>query len=155
MIKYIMIKKISIKTKFGWLSAFEKNGKIFKIKFGKIKKQLKSKPLEKFKKNLLYFLNKKTSYINAPYKIEGNEIQKKIWLELKKIKPGHTKSYGEIAKKYKLSPRHIGKICSQNKLVLSIPCHRVIKSDGTLGGFSSRGGVGLKKKLLDFEKLWK
>ena len=89
------------------------------------------------------------------YKIEGSKIQKKVWSELKKIKPGHTKSYGEIAKKYNLSPRYIGKICSQNKLLLTIPCHRVIRSDGNLGGFTSIGGVGLKKILLDFERLWK
>ena len=45
-----------------------------------------------------------------------------------------------------------GKICSQNKIPLAIPCHRVIRSDGSLGGFSARGGIRLKKKLLDFEK---
>ena len=150
-----MINKISINTKIGWISAYENKGKIFRVKFGKTKKQLKSKSLEKFKKNLINFLDKKTSYINASYKIEGSKIQKKVWSELKKIKPGHTKSYGEIAKKYNLSPRYIGKICSQNKLLLTIPCHRVIRSDGNLGGFTSIGGVGLKKKLLDFERLWK
>ena len=74
---------------------------------------------------------------------------------MKRIKVGKTKSYGEIAKKYKLSPRHIGKICGQNQLLLIIPCHRVIKSDGTLGGFSSVGGLKLKKKLLEFERSWK
>ena len=147
-----MIKKISIKTKFGWLSAFENNGKIFIIKFGKIKKQAPSKMLRKFKKNLLNFLNKKTTNINASYKIEGNKIQKKVWSELRKIKPGQTKSYGEIAKKYKLSPRHVGKICGQNKLLLLVPCHRVIRTDGSLGGFTSLGGIKLKKKLLDFER---
>ena len=76
-------------------------------------------------------------------------------MELRKIKPGYTKTYGEIAKKYKLSPRHVGKICGQNKLLLLIPCHRVIRSDGGLGGFTSVGGVNLKKKLLKFEKSWK
>ena len=44
-----MIKKISIKTKFGWISAFEDNGKIFKIRFGKVKKQNQSFGLKKFK----------------------------------------------------------------------------------------------------------
>jgi len=150
-----MIKKISIKTEFGWLSAYERGGKIFKIKFGKEKKQIKSIILKNYKKNLLRFLNKNISFIKAPYKIEGNKIQKKVWNELKKIKPGHTKSYGEIAKKFNLSPRHVGKICGQNKLLLSIPCHRVIKSDGSLGGFSSSGGINLKKKILKFEKIWK
>ena len=147
-----MIKQISINTKFGWISAYEINGKIFRIKFGKLKKQIKSVILENFEKNLLKFFNKKTSYIKAPHKITGSRIQKKIWTELKKIKMGQTKSYGEIAKKYKLPPRYVGKICSQNKLLLLVPCHRVIKTDGSLGGFTSVGGIKLKKKILEFEK---
>ena len=147
-----MIRQITFNTRVGWISAFENDGKIFKVKFGRLKKQKKSKILKKFKKNLLQFFNKKISNIKIPHKIKGNQIQKKIWSELKKIKIGQTKSYGQIAKKYKLSPRHIGKICSQNKLMLLVPCHRVIKTNGTLGGFTSAGGIKLKKKLLEFEK---
>ena len=79
------------------------------------------------------------------------ERQKKIWNILKKIPKGKTLSYRRIAKKLKVSPRYVGKVCGQNKHVLAIPCHRVIKSDGSLGGFSSIGGVSLKQKLLDFE----
>tara|TARA_B100001765_G_C19342497_1_gene266726 strand:+ start:54 stop:506 length:453 start_codon:yes stop_codon:yes gene_type:complete len=150
-----MTKQISIKFKFGWVSVFENRGRIFKVKFGKLNKQTPSKVLLIFKKNLLNFFGKKTINIKAPYKIAGSKIQKNIWMELRKIKPGYTKTYGEIAKKYKLSPRHVGKICGQNKLLLLIPCHRVIRSDGGLGGFTSVGGVNLKKKLLKFEKSWK
>ena len=145
--------QISIKTRVGWISAFENKGSIFKIQFGKLKKQKKSKILQNFKKNILRFFDKKTPNIKIPHKIKGNQIQKKIWSELKKIKMGQTKSYGKIAKKYKLSPRHVGKICSQNKLMLLIPCHRVIRTDGSLGGFTSAGGIKLKKKLLEFEKI--
>ena len=147
-----MISKISIRTRVGWISVFEKEGKIFKIIFGRLKNQIESKILDNFKKNLFKFFNKKTSYINAPHKMNGNKVQIKVWNDLKKIKPGNTKSYGQIARKYKLSPRHVGKICGQNKLALLVPCHRVIRTDGTLGGFSSRGGIKLKKKLLEFEK---
>ena len=146
-----MSQTISIKTKFGWISVFENQGKIFRVKFGRTKKQKKSKNLENFRKNLLRFFNKKRESIKASYKIDGSRTQKKIWNELKKIRPGNTKSYGQIAKKFKLSPRYIGKICGQNKLVLVIPCHRVIRSDGTLGGFSSPGGTKTKKKLLKKE----
>ena len=147
-----MTKQISIKTKLGWISAYENRGKIFRIKFGKIKKQTKSPVLESFKENLLKFFARKTTNIKIPHKINGNLVQKKVWTELKKIKKGKTKSYGEIAKKHKLSPRHVGKICSENKLLLLVPCHRVIRSDGSLGGFTSIGGIKLKKKILDFEK---
>jgi len=147
-----MISQITFNTKVGWVSAFENEGKIFKVKFGRLGKQKKSKILKKFKKNLLKFFDKKVSHIKIPHKVKGNQIQKKVWSELKKIKMGQTKSYGQIAKKYKLSPRHIGKICSQNKLLLLVPCHRVIRTDGTLGGFTSVGGIKLKRKLLEFEK---
>ena len=147
-----MIKQISIKTKFGWISAFEENSKIFKVKFGKHKNKSTSKNLKNFKTNLNDFLKGKSKSLKSNFLIRGNPIQKKVWRELKNIKFGKTKTYGEIAKKYKLSPRHIGKICGQNKLLLLVPCHRVIRTDGSLGGFSSLGGIKLKKKLLDFER---
>ena len=147
-----MIRQISIKTKFGWITAFEDKGKIIRVKFGKHKTILPSKNLKKFKSSLKKFLLKKTNFILCNIEQNGTSIQKKVWNQLKKIKFGETKTYGEIAKKYKLSPRHVGKICGQNNIILAIPCHRVIRSDGSLGGFSSRGGIGLKKKLLDFER---
>tara|TARA_B110000438_G_scaffold193290_1_gene184872 strand:+ start:309 stop:755 length:447 start_codon:yes stop_codon:yes gene_type:complete len=147
-----MTKQISIKTNFGWISVFENEGKINRLKFGKVKKQVKSKLLTSCKREIQKFFNKKKLNINITHNLEGNRIQKKVWGEIKKIKKGNVKSYGEIAKKYKLSPRHVGKICGQNKLLLIIPCHRVIRTDGGLGGFTSNGGLNLKKKLLEFER---
>jgi len=47
----------------------------------------------------------------------------------------------------------VGRICGQNQHILVIPCHRILRSDGTLGGFSAPGGRSLKKKLLKFEGL--
>ena len=146
---------LSIKTKFGWISALEQRNKIVKVKFAKHKNKSVTKNLKKFRNNLINFLNRKNNIFESNFLIEGNAIQKKVWKELIRIKLGKTKSYGEIAKKYKISPRHVGKICGQNKLVLSVPCHRVIRSDGSLGGYSSIGGVSLKKKLLEFEQTWK
>ena len=146
------MKSITIKTKIGWVTAFEENNKIFKIKFSKSNKRSNTKVLKSFKKNLLKYFQKKKNYIKANYKLVGNNTQKKIWNEMKKIKKGHTKSYGDLAKKFNLSPRYIGKICGQNKLPLIIPCHRVIKSDGSLGGFSGNGGIKLKEKILKFER---
>ena len=143
---------LSFKTNFGWISVFEEEDKIVKIKFGKSKNRSVSKNLKKLKSNINKFFDKKIKTIKSHYQITGSSIQKKVWRELTKIKLGKTKSYGDIAKKFKLSPRYIGKICGQNKIVLSIPCHRVIRSDGKIGGFSSSGGSVLKKKLLEFEK---
>ena len=146
---------LSFKTRFGWISAFEEKGKIVRIKFGKHRNKGINRNLKTLKNKINSFFNKKKKRIKSNFLIEGNTIQKKVWHELTKIKIGKTKSYGEIAQKFKLSPRHIGKICGQNKILLAIPCHRVIRSDGTMGGFSSSGGIILKKKLLNFENSWK
>ena len=72
--------------------------------------------------------------------------------ELQKIPYGETNSYGAIAKKIKTSPRYVGNVCGKNKHLLIIPCHRVIRSDGDLGGFSALGGIKLKARLLKLEK---
>ena len=144
---------ISFSTKFGWISATELNNEITSIQFNRLKKKGVTSPnLRKLRENISAYFQGKTSELKAPIRTNGNSNQKKIWSELKKIKKGKTKNYGEIAKKLKISPRYVGKVCGQNKHVLVIPCHRVIKSDGSLAGFSAKGGIKLKKMLLDFEK---
>ena len=84
--------------------------------------------------------------------MEGTKLQIRIWKELQKIPYGQTKSYGDIAKIVKTSPRYVGNVCGQNNHLLLVPCHRVVRSDGNLGGFSGLGGLTLKKRLLDLEQ---
>ena len=143
---------ISFHTKFGWISASEINNKITKVQFGKKKKLgKKSKNLQNLKKNIISFFNNRFNKLEAKINLNGKPIQRKIWKELRKIKKGKVKTYGEIAKKFGVSARYVGKVCGQNNHLLIVPCHRVIRSNGTLGGFSASGGVKLKKKLLKFE----
>ena len=146
-----MKKNISFVTIFGWITASEEEGNIIEIKFSKKKNIGKSKVLKQLKKEIKFFFSKSKKKIKLPLKIQGSKLQKKIWNELKKIPYGKTKSYGEISKKLKTSPRYVGNVCGQNRHLLVIPCHRVIRSDGKLGGFSGTGGIDTKKKLLKFE----
>ena len=146
-----MKKAISFNTKFGWISAIEENGKITEIKFFKTKNVGKSLILKKLKKMINKYFSKQETSFNLPLEIKGSLLQKKIWRELIKIHYGKTKSYGDIAKIVKTSPRYVGNVCGQNKHLLVVPCHRVIRTDGSLGGFSSPGGLGIKKRLLSLE----
>ena len=139
----------SFKTELGWISVKKKSDIIFSLSFGKtnkisnftnIKNQINS-----------YALGKLKSF-KIDYHFEGTPLQKKIWKELSKIKYGEVTTYRQIAKKVGTSPRYVGNVCGQNKLLLIIPCHRVIRSDGKLGGFSGRGGIKLKKKLIILEQ---
>ena len=149
-----MKKSITFRTKYGWISAFEEKGKITEIKFLKTKtKNIEtSRILQKLRGKIQSYFSKKITSFNISLDIRGSLLQKKIWKELTKIPYGKTKSYGEIAKIVKTSPRYVGNVCGQNKHILLIPCHRVIRTDGTLGGFSGTGGLTLKKRLLKLEK---
>ena len=83
----------------------------------------------------------------------GTEFQKRVWKEMRKIPYGETRSYRWLAKKVGNSTkaRAVGNACGANQFPIIVPCHRVIKEDGGLGGFS--GGIETKKKLLKLEKV--
>ena len=147
-----MENSISFNTKFGWISASELNKKITSIQFKKLKiSGVSSLTLRRLRNSIRAYFDGKRDNLKIPIKVYGNFLQRKIWKELKKIKKGKTKSYGEIARKFKISPRYVGKVCGQNKHILVIPCHRVIRSNGTISGFSAPGGTKLKRKLIQFE----
>ena len=86
-------------------------------------------------------------------KLNGTKFQISVWEEIKKIPKGQTKTYKDIAlalKKPK-SSRAVANACGKNPLLVEIPCHRVIRSDGKLGGYSGKGGINQKRKLLKEE----
>ena len=148
-----MNKVLSFKSSFGWISAEEENDKILSISFGKRKNYGSSEILVKLKKILIDYFSGKKQKLNLPLLMIGTKRQIAIWHELQKIPYGQTRSYGYIAKIIKTSPRYIGNVCGQNKHLLVIPCHRVVRNDGKLGGFSGLGGLKLKKRLLNLESL--
>lgn len=88
---------------------------------------------------------------DLPIDVAGTAFQEAVWRELRKIPPGETRSYAEIAAAIgkPKAVRAVGTANGDNHVCVLIPCHRVIRSDGTLGGYG--GGVGRKKKLLASE----
>jgi methylated-DNA-[protein]-cysteine S-methyltransferase len=145
--------QLSFKTKLGFISVIENEGYITDITFRKITTQRSTNQLLKVKNQIKLFLNKKIKKLTFKTKTVGSKTQLKIWNEIKKVHYAKTVSYNFISKKTKIHPRHIGRICGQNRLLLFIPCHRVIRSDGLLGGFSAKHGVKLKSKILKIEEL--
>ena len=146
-----MIKELSFKTNFGWINIKEVDEKLISIKFGKKINKGKSKNLIKVKNQIQQYINGRLKKFNLNIFLQGTYFQKKIWRELQSIPYGKTKTYGQIAKKFNTSPRFVGNVCGLNQHLLVVPCHRVVRSDGTLGGFYSLGRIKLKKKLLYLE----
>lgn len=79
------------------------------------------------------------------------EIRREVlYTLLMLIPPGAVTTYGSLAKLMGTSPRVVGRLLSENEDMVIIPCHRVVRSDGSLGGYSS-GGEGVKRRLLEIE----
>ena len=86
-------------------------------------------------------------------KLIGTEFQLKVWTYLRKIPRGSVKTYSQVAKGIgkPLAVRAVANAIGKNPCAPKIPCHRVIKSDGSLGGYSGKGGLKTKKLLLKKE----
>ena len=85
--------------------------------------------------------------------MKGTSFQLKVWKYLKKIPRGRVKTYTQVAKGIgkPLAVRAVANAIGKNPYAPRIPCHRVIKSDGSLGGYSGKGGIKTKKLLLKKE----
>jgi AraC family transcriptional regulator of adaptative response/methylated-DNA-[protein]-cysteine methyltransferase len=88
--------------------------------------------------------------VKLPLDIRGTDFQLRVWTALQLIPLGETRSYGEVARMIgePRAVRAVANACGTNPVPLIIPCHRVIRSDGSLGGY----GLGLPRKKMLLEK---
>lgn len=98
-----------------------------------------------------YFAGKRKKF-DIPIKLEGTDFQMNVWKELLKIPYGETCSYLDIAKRIgnPKASRAVGMANNKNKIIIIVPCHRVIGSNKKLVGYA--GGLDVKEKLLELEK---
>jgi AraC family transcriptional regulator of adaptative response/methylated-DNA-[protein]-cysteine methyltransferase len=100
---------------------------------------------------VLAFLESPQEGLDLPLDVQGTAFQRRVWLALREIPPGSTVSYGEIAARIgnPQAARAVAGACASNPIAVAIPCHRVVRSDGELGGY--RWGQQRKSKLLEQE----
>ena len=88
-----------------------------------------------------------------PIRVEGNDLQRAVWLAMCAIPRGKTRTYGDIARELGADARTVGQACGDNRLPIVIPCHRVVAADG-IGGFGHATGgylIEVKRWLLAHE----
>jgi AraC family transcriptional regulator of adaptative response/methylated-DNA-[protein]-cysteine methyltransferase len=90
--------------------------------------------------------------LDLPLDMQGTTFQRRVWNALRKVPAGKTVSYAELARKIgsPTSSRAVAQACGANPLAVAIPCHRVVRTDGSLSGY--RWGVERKRELLAREK---
>jgi len=107
--------------------------------------------LDRAERELKSYFAGRLKKFTVPLDPAGTPFQKRVWKELGRIPYGKTSSYKEIARRVKnpKAVRAVGSANGRNPLCVIVPCHRVIASDGSIGGYS--GGLGIKSKLLALE----
>jgi AraC family transcriptional regulator of adaptative response/methylated-DNA-[protein]-cysteine methyltransferase len=98
------------------------------------------------------FMAEPKAGIDLPLDLRGTAFQLRVWEALRRIPPGETRTYGEVARMIGApsAVRAVARSCATNPVSLAVPCHRVVGSDGGLTGY--RWGVPRKKELLAREK---
>lgn len=104
----------------------------------------KTHPLDQIRTELEAYFQGELKQFHTPIHLDGSTFQNGVWRALMNIPFGETRSYQEIAKLIKnpKASRAVGNANGANPLIIIVPCHRVIASDGTIGGYSA----GLEKK---------
>ena len=95
----------------------------------------------------------KSPHLGTDMKLDlrGSPLEVAVWNALRTIPPGETRTYGEIAQDLPLTAtaQDIGAACAANRIAVAVPCHRVVKADGSIAGY--RWGVQRKRRLINME----
>ncbi|GGJ38117.1 bifunctional transcriptional activator/DNA repair enzyme AdaA [Deinococcus roseus] len=105
-----------------------------------------------YREALLDYLQGKTQTVEVALDVRGTDFQWKVWQALRRIPAGETRSYAQVAATLgePKAVRAVARACASNVVALVIPCHRVVRSDGSISGY--RWGPERKKEILDWEK---
>ena len=164
-----ILKAAWLDTKLGPMMAIADDSKLYLLEFvdrrglerevERLRKRLKAaiipgttEPIRSIGRELeLYFEGKLTEF-RTPLYLMGSPFQQSVWEQLRRIPPGETRSYADIANALDkpTAYRAVAQANGANQLAIVIPCHRVINSDGGLGGYG--GGLARKDWLLKLEK---
>jgi len=111
-------------------------------------------PINSIEKELHAYFAGKLKEFKTPLYLLGSDFQKSVWEALRKIPPGETQSYAELASAIDkpMAFRAVANANGANQLAIIIPCHRVINTNGDLGGYG--GGIMRKNWLITHEKQW-
>ncbi|HWR57608.1 MAG TPA: methylated-DNA--[protein]-cysteine S-methyltransferase [Thermodesulfovibrionales bacterium] len=138
---------------FGLLYLVFSGGRLAEIRFGSEKPPFpRGRTPESFSKQLVdYFSGKLRDFHQNTVFFEGTDFEQKVWLTLREIPYGETRTYKWLAERIEnpKAVRAVGRALSRNPIPIVLPCHRIIESDGSIGGYSS--GVEIKRRLLDME----
>lgn len=143
--------QLSLHAPVGDLSVSEEDGFIVALDWGWGRDQSPTPLLTEASRQLNAYFDGELTRFDLPLKPTGTAFQQHVWKSMLKIPYGRTRTYGELASMLNSSAQAVGGACGRNPLPILIPCHRVVATNGALGGYSGGGGLETKTALLRLE----
>ena len=141
----------SFQSPIGTLAITEHDGAVSRVAWESVKYAGRSLLLSTAIAELeAYFAGELTEFTVAVAPI-GTPFHMSVWREMRRIPYGQVRTYGSIAHSLGAISRAVGTACGRNPIPIIVPCHRVVSSDGSLGGFSGGNGLPTKRRLLEVE----
>lgn len=140
-------------TPLGWLRVIEAEGRIVRLQWRDGAGSAEAPPaplLAEAGRQLAAYLDGGLTDFDLPLAPAGSDFQRSVWREMTRIPYGEVLTYGEMAARSGGVARAVGGACGANPIPVIIPCHRVVAGAG-LGGYSGRGGLETKRRLLVLE----
>lgn len=137
----------------GPITLFEEDGVIIAVEWGwpPESEDPPAPVLEQARDQLDAYFEGRLTEFDLPLAPMGTAFQKKVWQAMSRIPFGATRTYGDLASELGTSPRALGGACGRNPIPIIIPCHRILGSNGGLGGYSGMDGTDTKAFLLRLE----
>lgn len=143
--------QLSCHSPVGDLTISEDEGAIVSLDFGRGMTQTPTALLDDAVAQLTAYFDGEMSDFDLPLNPHGTAFQQNVWNIIRAIPYGQTRAYADLAHDLKSAARAIGGACGANPIPVIIPCHRVLTTDGKMGGFSGGEGIPTKVALLRLE----
>lgn len=148
------VHRLTVASPVGNLTVFEQSGAITLLAWSvgtRLRSQRPTPLLAEARDQLAAYFAGHLTRFDLPLAPDGTPFQQKVWRGLCDIPCGATESYGALARRLDSGARAVGTACGANPIPILMPCHRVLGGDGKLHGYSGRGGLATKARLLALE----
>lgn len=143
---------VTVPSPLGMLTVTEEDGAITRLRWwGRAATPAPTALLAEAARQLGDYFDKRRREFDLPLRPAGSPFQQAVWQAMCRIPAGTTRSYGAIAAEIGAPARAVGGACGSNPIPIIIPCHRILATGGSLGGYSGEGGARTKLFLLTLE----
>jgi methylated-DNA-[protein]-cysteine S-methyltransferase len=144
--------QISLHTPLSEITVSEEGGAIVALDWGRGRDQAPTPLLCRARDQLQDYFDGRRTEFDLPLAPAGTPFRQRVWETMRRIPPGETRAYLDLARELGSSARAVGGACGDNPIPILIPCHRVVAAKGALGGYSGGDGPATKRYLLDLER---